>query len=112
MLHSSNCSNFLSNQETLAIFLVANLSLNKKNVRVFDPVTVNVNIFTGGKFRENSGKTFQVGVIFTIFTYLFSCGGNFYEEGHIAKKHENYPYAKISMFTVFYCCHTASFAVP
>ena len=29
--------------------------------------TVNVVIFAGGKFRENVGKTFHVGVIFTIF---------------------------------------------
>ena len=28
--------------------------------------TVNVVIFAGGKFRENAGKTFYVGVIFTI----------------------------------------------
>ena len=28
--------------------------------------TVNVVIFAGGKFRENIGKTFHVGVIFTI----------------------------------------------
>ena len=32
--------------------------------------TVNVVIFAGGKFRENVGKTFHVGVIFTIF-HLF-----------------------------------------
>ena len=29
-------------------------------------ITVNVVIFAGGKFRENVGKTFHVGVIFTI----------------------------------------------
>ena len=29
-------------------------------------VTVNVDIFAGGKFRENDGKKFHVGVIFTI----------------------------------------------
>ena len=28
--------------------------------------TLNVVIFAGGKFRENVGKTFHVGVIFTI----------------------------------------------
>ena len=28
--------------------------------------TVNVVIFAGGKFRENVGKTFHAGVIFTI----------------------------------------------
>ena len=28
--------------------------------------TVNVVIFTGGKFRENVAKTFHVGVIFAI----------------------------------------------
>ena len=28
--------------------------------------TVNVVIFAGGKFRENVGKTFHLGVIFTI----------------------------------------------
>ena len=33
--------------------------------------TVNVVIFAGGKFRENVGKTFHVGVIFTIL-YIFS----------------------------------------
>ena len=32
--------------------------------------TVNVVIFDGGKFRENVGKTFHVGVIFTIL-FLF-----------------------------------------
>ena len=31
---------------------------------------VNVVIFAGEKFRENVGKTFHVGVIFTIF-HLF-----------------------------------------
>ena len=30
------------------------------------PTTVNVDIFAGGKFRENVGKTLHVGVIFTI----------------------------------------------
>ena len=29
-------------------------------------ITVNVVIFAGGDFRENVGKTFHVGVIFTI----------------------------------------------
>ena len=33
-------------------------------------ITVNVVIFAGGKFRENVGKTFHVGVIFTMF-HLF-----------------------------------------
>ena len=28
--------------------------------------TINVDIFAGAKFRENVGKAFQVGVIFTI----------------------------------------------
>ena len=49
--------------------------------------TVNVVIFAGGKFRENVGKTFHVGVIFTILLifphkgiwFLFSRGGNFRE---------------------------------
>ena len=51
--------------------------------------TVNVVIFAGGKFRENVGKTFHVGVIFTILltfpSFLFSRGGNFREEDEIAK---------------------------
>ena len=34
-------------------------------------ITVNVVIFAGGKFRENVGKTFHGGVIFTIFHLLF-----------------------------------------
>ena len=32
----------------------------------YNTYTVNVVIFAGGKFRENVGKTFPVGVIFTI----------------------------------------------
>ena len=32
----------------------------------FNKYTVNVVIFTGGKFREKVDKTFHVGVIFTI----------------------------------------------
>ena len=31
----------------------------------YHPHTVNVVIFAGGKFRENVGKKFHVGVIFT-----------------------------------------------
>ena len=48
--------------------------------------TVNMVIFTGGKVRENAGKTFHVGVIFTILLLykgiwvLFSCRGNFRDE--------------------------------
>ena len=34
--------------------------------RICEMNTVNVVIFAGGKFRENDGKTFYVGVIFTI----------------------------------------------
>ena len=64
------------------------------NRSCYQSVTVNVVIFTGGKFRENVGKTFHVGVMFTIF-HLFSFiksygfnfprGGNFREKCHIAK---------------------------
>ena len=36
-------------------------------VAVLVPSTVNQVIFAGGKFRENVGKPFHVGVIFTIF---------------------------------------------
>ena len=35
-------------------------------------ITVNVVIFAGGKFRENVGKTFHVGVIFTILLIFSS----------------------------------------
>ena len=50
-------------------------------------------IFRGGKFRENFGKTFHVGVIFTILllfpSHLFFClflrGGNSREEDESAK---------------------------
>ena len=60
---------------------------------LYDVLTVNVVIFAGGKFRENVGKTFHVGVIFTILSYfvhkavwaLFSRGGNFREEDKSAK---------------------------
>ena len=49
--------------------------------------TVNVVIFAGGKFCENVGKTFHIGVIFRIHSYflhkglciLFSYGDNFRE---------------------------------
>ena len=55
--------------------------------------TVNVVIFAGGKFRENIGKTFCVGVISRYYSYflhkgiwvLFSRGGNFREEDKSAK---------------------------
>ena len=33
--------------------------------------TVNVVIFAGGKFHENVGKAFHVGVIFTTLVLLF-----------------------------------------
>ena len=50
-------------------------------------------IFAGGKFRENVGKTFHVGVIFTILLLfpskrhigLFSRGGNFRKKDKSAK---------------------------
>ena len=41
------------------------------SVKNFKTTTVNVVIFAGGKFRENVGKTFHMGVIFTILL-LFS----------------------------------------
>ena len=55
--------------------------------------TVNVVIFAGGKFRENIGETFHVGVIFTILLLFlqngiwvfFSRGGNFRGEDQNAK---------------------------
>ena len=40
--------------------------------------TVNVIIFAGGKFRENVGKTFHVGVIFTIVLDSFRKAYGFY----------------------------------
>ena len=51
-------------------------------------MTINVVIFTGGKFCENVGKTLHVGVIFTILLIfpnkaawvLFSLGGIFPKE--------------------------------
>ena len=51
----------------------AELQLNKANTSdketsFLDLNTVNVVIFAGGKFRENIGKTFHVGVIFTILS--------------------------------------------
>ena len=47
------------------------ISRGKKNpaivrLKVIVKVTVNVAIFAEGKFRKNVGKTFHVGVIFTI----------------------------------------------
>ena len=41
-----------------------NYKLNVRN-RTGKISTVNMVIFAGGKFRENVGKTFHVGVIFT-----------------------------------------------
>ena len=54
--------------------------------------TVNVVIFAGGKFRENVGETFQLGV-------LFSRGGNFREKDKSAKNAKITP-REISTFTV------------
>ena len=42
------------------------LNNQHKNHACFCATTVNVVIFAGGKFRENVGKIFHVGVIFTI----------------------------------------------
>ena len=39
---------------------------NLTGIFIIKRSTVNVVIFTGGKFRENVGKTFHVGVIFSI----------------------------------------------
>ena len=71
--------------------------------------TVNMVIFAGGKFRENIGKTFHVGVIFTILDFsfflhkgiwvLFSHGGNFRKEDKSAKN------AKITPKQKFSCLH-------
>ena len=41
------------------------------HLNFLNPCTVNVIIFAGGKFRENVGKTFHVGVIFTIRLLIF-----------------------------------------
>ena len=53
--------------------------------------TVNVVIFAGGKFRENVGKTFHVGVLFMLLLLhkgtwvLFPRWGNFREKDKSAK---------------------------
>ena len=49
--------------------LIGNLEIDKLAVRTHVPLgfTVNVAIYAGGGgFRENGGRTFYVGVIFTI----------------------------------------------
>ena len=57
--------------------ICVNFGLNTLNNRLINMIdlwteekchyhTVNVVIFAGGKFRENVGKAFHVGVIFTI----------------------------------------------
>ena len=63
-------ANFLSGKVTCSNVLShAKLNVKFKNSGQ-DNGTVNVVIFAGGKFRKNAGKTFHVGVIFTIF-HLF-----------------------------------------
>ena len=52
------------------IYTCKSLMLSPIFKRLYVLYTVNVVIFAGGKFRENVGKTFHVGVIFTIF-HLF-----------------------------------------
>ena len=52
-------------------------------------LTVNVVIFAGGKFRENGGKTFHVGVIFPIlllFSFIKAYGFYFRTGVIFAKK--------------------------
>ena len=70
--------------------------------------TVNVVIFTGGKFRENVGKTFHFGGNFHDTTYIsfIKAYGFYFRVGVIfakmtkSRKLENYPHGKISTFTV------------
>ena len=71
--------------------------------------TVNVVIFAGGKFRENIGKTFHVGVIITIlllFSFIKEYGfyfrvGVLFTKQTKARKTRKLPNAKLSVFTVF-----------
>ena len=80
--------------------------------------TVNVVIFAGGKFRENVGKTFHVGVIFTILLifpsyrhmgFIFAWG-LFSRRRQKREKRENYPHAKIPTFTVVHRQHLVALA--
>ena len=55
--------------------------------------TVNVVIFAGGNFRENVGKTFHVGIIFTLLLlviWFFRVGEIFAKKTISGKKRENY----------------------
>ena len=72
--------------------------------------TVNMVIFAGGKFRENFGKTFHKGVIFTILLIFpsyghmgfYFCVGEIFAKKTKAQKRVNYPHTKISTFTAVY----------
>ena len=66
--------------------------------------TVNLVIFAGGKFRENYGKTFHVGLSFMIillfliksYGFIFA-QGNFREESNIMKN------VKVTLTQKFLC---------
>ena len=42
------------------------MKIGPQEIKAIHSITVNVVIFAGGKFRKNVGKTFHVGIIFTI----------------------------------------------
>ena len=69
-----------------------------------EKITINMNIFTGGKFckKKNGAGGMGGGVIFLHkgIWVLFSRGGNFHEEDKIVKNTKITPTRKISMFTV------------
>ena len=99
-------SRYIPNRKNSSIFPA---ELWKKQLQWGTEVTANVVIFAGGKFgekcwqdlsRQSKFLRYFTNFLNKVLWVLFSRGGNFRKEDHIAKKCENYSQAKISMFTV------------
>ena len=101
--HSGSMSKYIITESDFCLFFRDKCLFN-----TFAQHTVNVVIFAGGKFRENVGKTFHAGVIFTILLFflykviwvLFSRGGNFREEDQSAKIAKITPTRKFHVYSI------------
>ena len=88
--HSYPTTGKVMNSPTVGLYLYY-IDLN---IQVFNQsTTVNVIIFIGGKFCENVGKTFHMGVI---FGFIFA-RGNFREEDKSAKNAKITPTRKFPL---------------
>ena len=105
------------NQASVTLKITTSLHLMQVNCNFSTPFSLYKTVslyckrgyFGWGKFRENVGKTFHVGVTFTIFYSYFIQEGIWDLFSPRRRKHEtrkNYPHTKISTFTV---CHFVFF---